>query len=260
MAMKTTRFRPTGVGRAQALDRKNSQGSSESSFDVSSSYFEPARKYYLFIYSLMQFLGHSWVFVNMTVRMLHFGEDSMIDTFYAIGEVMSYCQALSLLEVINSLLGLSKSALIPTILQVLSRNLLLFVVIWNQEELQNTVVVFAVFYLWSSIEIFRYPYYMLASLSMEWELLTWLRYSFWLPLCPLLLFAEVICVLQSLEHFEHSGEVFLNLQEPLNISALFPYVLYTYLLLILPLRFIVNSHYLYKQRQKNLEMLKQKFQ
>ncbi|KAF3814231.1 hypothetical protein GH733_018330 [Mirounga leonina] len=56
---------------------------------------------YLFIYYLIQFCGHSWIFTNMTVRFFSFGEDSMVDTFYAIGLVMRVCQSISLLELLH---------------------------------------------------------------------------------------------------------------------------------------------------------------
>lgn len=36
----------------------------------------------------------------------------------------------------------------------------------------------------------RYPFYMLACIGTEWKLLTWLRYSLWIPLYPLGTIAE----------------------------------------------------------------------
>lgn len=32
---------------------------------------------------------------------------------------------------------------------------------------------------------FRYPYYMLSCMGIEWKPLTWLRYTSWIPLYPL---------------------------------------------------------------------------
>lgn len=74
--------------------------------------------------------------------------------------------------------------------QVSGRNTVLFVVFGSLEEMQNKAVVFFVFYLWSAIEIFRYPFYMLACIGTEWRLLTWLRYTLWVPLYPLGAIAE----------------------------------------------------------------------
>ncbi len=39
----------------------------------------------------------------------------------------------------------------------------------------------------------RYPFYMLACIDTEWKLLTWLRYTIWIPLYPLGVLAEGMC-------------------------------------------------------------------
>lgn len=36
----------------------------------------------------------------------------------------------------------------------------------------------------------RYPFYMLACIDMEWKVLTWIRYSIWIPAYPLGVLAE----------------------------------------------------------------------
>lgn len=100
-------------------------------------------------------------------------------------------------------------------LQVAGRNVILFVIFGSLEEMQSRPVVFFVFYLWSTIEVFRwahphsrvsrcsclswfrchfllprYPFYMLACIGTEWKPLTWIRYSIWIPLYPLGVLAE----------------------------------------------------------------------
>nr|XP_025953674.1 very-long-chain (3R)-3-hydroxyacyl-CoA dehydratase 4 isoform X2 [Dromaius novaehollandiae] len=72
---------------------------------------------YLFVYDLMQFCGHSWIFTNMIIRFMSFGKDSLADTFYSIGLVMRLCQLLSVLEILHILAGIDKSRLFPRFLQ-----------------------------------------------------------------------------------------------------------------------------------------------
>ncbi|XP_009675315.1 very-long-chain (3R)-3-hydroxyacyl-CoA dehydratase 4 isoform X4 [Struthio camelus] len=74
---------------------------------------------YLFVYDLMQFCGHSWIFTNMIIRFMSFGKDSLADTFYSIGLVMRLCQLLSVLEILHILVGIDKSRLFPRFLQSL---------------------------------------------------------------------------------------------------------------------------------------------
>lgn len=41
-----------------------------------------------------------------------------------------------------------------------------------------------------SIILLRYPFYMLTCIDTEWKMLTWLRYTIWMPLYPLGVLAE----------------------------------------------------------------------
>ncbi|KAM9083615.1 very-long-chain (3R)-3-hydroxyacyl-CoA dehydratase 4 isoform 2-T5 [Megaptera novaeangliae] len=95
---------------------------------------------YLFIYYLIQFCGHSWIFTNMTVRFFSFGKDSVVDTFYAIGLVMRLCQSVSLLELLHIYVGIESDHLLPRLLQLTERIIILFVVITSQEEVQEKYV------------------------------------------------------------------------------------------------------------------------
>ncbi|TKS70459.1 Very-long-chain (3R)-3-hydroxyacyl-CoA dehydratase [Collichthys lucidus] len=112
---------------------------------------------YLFMYNLVQFLGFSWIFVNMTVRLFILGQDSFYDTFHTTADMMYFCQMMAVLEVVNPLLGLVKTGFFPAMIQVAGRNVILFVIFGSLEEMQNKSVVFFVFYLWSTIEIFSFP-------------------------------------------------------------------------------------------------------
>lgn len=105
---------------------------------------------FLFAYNLVQFLGFSWIFVNMTVRLFIFGKgeifelgsslkvfdllyknpvrpiiyntavvsDSLYDTFHTISDMMFFCQILATVEVLNAAFGVVKTATIPTLIQV----------------------------------------------------------------------------------------------------------------------------------------------
>ncbi|GAB5572360.1 very-long-chain (3R)-3-hydroxyacyl-CoA dehydratase 3 [Prionailurus iriomotensis] len=139
------------------------------------------KKGYLFMYNLVQFLGFSWIFVNMT---------SFYDTFHTLADMMYFCQMLSVVETINAAIGVIKSPVIPCLIQLLGRNFILFIIFGTMEEMQNKAVVFFVFYTWSAVEIFRYPFYMLSCIDMDWKVLTWLRYTVWIPLYPLGCLAE----------------------------------------------------------------------
>uniref|UniRef100_A0A673TH01 Very-long-chain (3R)-3-hydroxyacyl-CoA dehydratase n=1 Tax=Suricata suricatta TaxID=37032 RepID=A0A673TH01_SURSU len=185
---------------------------------------------YLFIYYLIQFCGHSWIFANMTVRFFSFGEDSMVDTFYAIGLVMRLCQSLSLLELLHIYVGIEPSRLLPRFLQLTERIIILFVVITSQEEVQEKYVVCVLFIFWNLLDMVRYTYSMLSVIGIAYAVLTWLSQTLWMPIYPLCVLAEAFAIYQSLPYFESFGTYSTKL--PFDLAIYFPYVLKLYLMML----------------------------
>ncbi|KAG7522698.1 hypothetical protein JOB18_028760 [Solea senegalensis] len=212
---------------------------------------------YLFVYNLVQFLGFSWIFVNMTVRLFIFGQDSLYDTFHTISDMMFFCQSLAVVEVLNAAFGIVRTGVVPTLIQVVGRNFILFVIFGGVEEMHNQPVVFFVFYLWSAIEIFRYPFYMLGCFNTEWKTLTWLRYTIWMPLYPFGVVAEAVAVIQSIPHFYKTELLSIPLPKAIGTSINFSYVLYVYLVLLF-LGLLFNFRHLYKQRKRCFRTKKRK--
>ncbi|XP_053553217.1 very-long-chain (3R)-3-hydroxyacyl-CoA dehydratase 3-like, partial [Bombina bombina] len=155
--------------------------------------------------------------------------DSFYDTFHTMADMMYYCQALALLEIINPLIGLVKTGVVPAVMQVLGRNFILFIILGNLEEMQTKGVVFFIFYLWSTIEVFRYPFYMLACIDTEWKLLTWIRYTIWIPLYPLGALSEAVSIVQAIPIFNETGKFSFQLPFPLEVTVGFPVFLVIYL-------------------------------
>ncbi|XP_044835250.1 very-long-chain (3R)-3-hydroxyacyl-CoA dehydratase 3 isoform X1 [Mauremys mutica] len=219
--------------------------------------FRQLKRGYLFMYNLVQFLGFSWIFVNMTVRLFILGKDSFYDTFHTIADMMYFCQTLAFIEILNSLVGIVRSPLIPSLLQVLGRNFVLFIVLGNVEEMQSKAVVFFVFYCWSIIELFRYPFYMLSCIDIEWKLLTWIRYTIWIPLYPLGGLAEAVSLIQAIPIFSETGKFSFTLPYPMSVTIKFSFFLQIYLILLF-LGLFINLRHLYKQRRQHLGSKKRK--
>ncbi|XP_076588765.1 very-long-chain (3R)-3-hydroxyacyl-CoA dehydratase isoform X2 [Chaetodon auriga] len=212
---------------------------------------------FLFVYNLVQFLGFSWIFFNMTVRLFIFGKDSLYDTFHTISDVMFFCQILAAVEVLNAAFGVVRTGVIPALIQVVGRNFILFIIFGSLEEMHNQPIVFFVFYLWSAIEIFRYPFYMLDSFNTEWKTLTWLQHTVWIPLYPLGVIAEAVAVIQSIPIFDETKLFSIPLPKAVGTSISFSYVLHVYLVLMF-LGLFINFRHLYKQRKRRFRTKKRK--
>lgn len=212
---------------------------------------------FLIVYNLVQFLGFSWIFVNMTVRLFIFGQDSLYDTFHTISDVMFFCQILAVVEVLNAAFGIIRTGVFPTLIQVVGRNFILFIIFGSLEEMHHQPVVFFVFYLWSAIEIVRYPFYMLGCVNTEWKTLTWLRYTIWIPLYPLGALSEAVAVIQSIPIFDKTKLFSIPLPKAIGTSVSFSYFLYFYLVLMF-LGLSINLRHLYKQRTRRFRTKKRK--
>uniref|UniRef100_A0ACB8E4I0 Uncharacterized protein n=1 Tax=Sphaerodactylus townsendi TaxID=933632 RepID=A0ACB8E4I0_9SAUR len=212
-------------------------------------------------------------------------DHSFFDTFHATSDMMYLCQTLAVMEIVNTLIGLVRAPLVPILLQklrvaawvsppppsvaiaassfqslplqVFGRNFILFVVLGGVEEMQSKAVVFFVFYSWSLVEIFRYPFYMLSCIDIQWKALTWIRYSIWIPLYPLGILAEAVTVIQAIPVFSRTGRFSFSLPSPLSVTVPFSVVLQLYLVALF-LGPFVNFRHLYKQRKRHLGPKKRK--
>ncbi|XP_030620984.1 very-long-chain (3R)-3-hydroxyacyl-CoA dehydratase-like [Chanos chanos] len=209
------------------------------------------RRAYLFLYNLLQSLGFLWIFSYMTIQLILFGQDALYSAFSSCATVLYNCQILSVVEVINPMLGLIRTPVFPVMIQVVGRNFMLFVIFGSLPEIQNQAIVFFVFYLWSAMEIFRYPFYMLACVGIEWKALSWCRYTVWMLLYPLGTIAEAVAVLHSLPVFDETRLFSIPLPKTLGLSISFSFTLRLYLGLLL---FGLFTHiwHLIRQRRRHL--------
>ncbi|XP_044283520.1 very-long-chain (3R)-3-hydroxyacyl-CoA dehydratase 4 [Varanus komodoensis] len=206
---------------------------------------------YIFSYYLIQFCGHSWIFTNMIIRFLSFGEDSVADTFHSIGLMMRICQLLSILELLHICLSLEQDHFLPRLLQITERIIILFVVISSQEEVQGKYVVCLLFFLWNITDMVRYTYCMLAVTGIYFAELTWLHYSLWIPIYPLSVLAQAFAIYQSLPHFETDGTYSVQLPFPFDASVYFPYILKMYMIILFGGTYFIVQH-LYTERKAHL--------
>ncbi|KAI4896367.1 hypothetical protein NFI96_023029 [Prochilodus magdalenae] len=186
---------------------------------------------YLFLYYLLQFCGHTWIFTNMSARFLSFGCDAVAGTFYFVGVVMCLCQLLTVLELFHIADGLEESRLLPRFVQVVERNFLLFLLI-SQEEFQSSTIVCVLFYLWNILDLLRYPYELLCLISTPSFDMLWARHTVSIPVYMLSVITEGICILQALPYYESQGMYFVQFNASVSVYVHFTYLLMAYLPLL----------------------------
>ncbi|KAG5680151.1 hypothetical protein PVAND_009676 [Polypedilum vanderplanki] len=213
---------------------------------------ENFKKVYLILYNLFQFVGFTYILVVMGIRYSRDGVHSIPGTYEAVGNAFKFIQLLQYLEVMHPIFGYTKGGALVPFLQVTGRNFILFIMLDYEPRMLTKPVVFYLFLVWASIEIVRYPYYLTQLFKFEIGLLTWLRYSLWIPLYPLGVLCEGIIILRNIPYFEETKRLSMTLPNKWNFTFDMPTFLYLYIsFLILPGIIFIMSH-MQKVRTKKL--------
>jgi len=213
---------------------------------------EQAKKVYMIIYNLSMFVGYLYIFVVMSIRYYRDGVESMEGTYEAVGSAFKFCQLLQYLEVMHPMFGYTKGSVLVPFLQVSGRAFILFAMVEAEPRMQTKPVIFYLFLVWASIETVRYPYYLSQLFNVDLYMLTWLRYTMWIPLYPLGILCEGIICLRNIPYFEETQRLSLALPSPWNMTFDMPTFLKIYLLILsIPGTYVMMSH-MAKTRAKKL--------
>ncbi|SPP85801.1 very-long-chain (3R)-3-hydroxyacyl-CoA dehydratase 3 [Drosophila guanche] len=213
---------------------------------------EKTKKVYLMFYNLAMFVGYLYVVSVMGVLYYRDGYNSITKAYSHVGNAFKFVQLLQYLEVMHPLFGYTKGSPLVPFFQVSGRNFILFLMIEWEPRMHAKPVVFYVFLIWSLVELIRYPFYLSQLLGREVGLLTWLRYTIWIPLYPMGIVCEGIIVLRNIPYIEETKRFTVEMPNKLNITFDMVLFLKLYLLLlILPGTYLVMSH-MSKLRAKKL--------
>ncbi|KAL8428030.1 hypothetical protein Efla_006936 [Eimeria flavescens] len=202
----------------------------------------------------------------------HMLRHNMTDAFSVsawpeIEKPLFFAQSLATLEIVHALLGLVRSSVATTVMQVFSRLQLVWLLFPSVPASRNTVALNSCVAAWSIAELLRFPFFAVQqflqlidfmrrdSTPLEVPvLLKWLRYSGFTVLYPIGITSEVICMCASLGTLGDSPQ-FAHYPTPMPNALNFEVNLYWSYLLLLVL-YIPGSVQLYghmlRQRRKNL--------
>ncbi|VUZ40546.1 unnamed protein product [Hymenolepis diminuta] len=204
---------------------------------------------YLLVFNIFQWAGFIYVFGTLVHGWWVEGNDVKSKAFDMVADRLIILQLAAFLEIAHVLLGWVKGRVLPTVIQVLGRNLVLFIVLLPHKELQEDTTVFNLFLVWSTIELVRYPYYALRLFDEEIGLITYLRYTLWIPLYPIGFMCEGKLIILSMPILEESRRFSIEMPNIANFAFDFPIFLHVYILLMLP-AFLIQMQRMYLQRRK----------
>ena len=106
---------------------------------------------------------------------------------------------------------------------------------------------------WSSIEVFRYPFYALRVFKVDIYPITWARYTLFYPLYPLGGFSEAMVLLTASNEFAKTKRFSYALPNRFNIAFDMTVVIKLYSCVVLHAMIIYLMRYMAQQRYKQLK-------
>ena len=109
------------------------------------------------------------------------------------------------MEIIHSIIGLVKSSIFATSIQIIGRIIIVVILQFFQSAVSQGY--FLIYFAWSIVEIVRYTYYIMNLLQKDFVkfnipyILIWCRYSFFVVLYPIGVSGEMITVWNAKKDF-----------------------------------------------------------
>lgn len=160
-------------------------------------------------------------------------------------------QTLAILEVFHAMLGLVRSPVGTTLMQITSRVTLVWPILHVCASARSSVGVPMLLVAWSVTEVVRYSFYALGLFNAVPYFLTWIRYTFFIVLYPLGVTGELLTLIGSLPEVAEKRHFSLEMPNSLNMAISFYWILIGCALLYIP-GFPQLYLYMFAQRRKLL--------
>ncbi|TDZ23826.1 putative very-long-chain (3R)-3-hydroxyacyl-CoA dehydratase [Colletotrichum sidae] len=188
----------------------------------------PVKNAYLILYNFVSAVAWS-VVLGRTIglytlrgsRFVHLG----------VGDWTRWTQTMAAMEILHALLGVVRAPVFTTVMQVLSRFVLVWGVVYPFPYLANSTWYSSMLLAWSVTEVIRYSYFALTLSGFQPKFLTWLRYNTFFVLYPIGISSECALIWYSAGPAKQFGELVPYI--PYGILAIYvpgSYILYTYMM------------------------------
>ncbi|ERN05959.1 very-long-chain (3R)-3-hydroxyacyl-CoA dehydratase 2 isoform X1 [Amborella trichopoda] len=212
-----------------------------------------AAKFYLLAYNSFHAFG--WA-VGLSRLLATFSATNSLNRAYnSYGDLISWLQVGSFLEVLHSALGLVPSGVLPILMQWGGRTHFLLAVVRQIDEVQEMPSVFITFLSWSISEVIRYSHYALNSLEICPFWLTYLRYTAFIALYPVGVAPGEMWLMYEALPFIKKKNLYSSFFDTLHFSY---YSFVVVLLVCYPFLWLKLYLHLFKQRQSRLRKLHEK--
>lgn len=173
-------------------------------------------KLYLACYNALQCVGWGFILVRTLAFLLQ--NKSFHGLWPHVALPVEFFQTLALLEVVHCVVGLVATSPFLTLIQILSRLMVVWGILVPVPESQNQYGVVMLLVAWCLAEITRYTFYGATLYNCCPYPLAWCRYSFFLVLYPTGVTGEIVTMIAALPYIRQRGLFSIALPNLANFS------------------------------------------
>ncbi|XP_067107698.1 very-long-chain (3R)-3-hydroxyacyl-CoA dehydratase 1 [Osmerus mordax] len=192
-----------------------------------------------------------WLVLAVAMMRFYMQKGTHKGLYKSIARTLKFFQTFALLEVGHCAIGIVRTSVIVTGVQVCSRIFMVWFITNSIRQIQNeeSVVLFLV--VWTLTEIIRYSFYTFNLLNHLPYFIKWARYNLFLILYPLGVAGELLTIYAALPYVRRSAMYSMRLPNKYNVSFDYYIFLIIVMLSYIPLFPQLYFHML-RQRRKML--------
>ncbi|XP_010883760.1 very-long-chain (3R)-3-hydroxyacyl-CoA dehydratase 1 [Esox lucius] len=192
-----------------------------------------------------------WLVLAMAMIRFYIQRGTHKGLYKSIARTLKFFQTIALLEVVHCAIGIVRTSVIVTGVQVCSRIFMVWFITNSIKQIQNEESVILFLVVWTVTEITRYSFYTFNLLNHLPYFIKWARYNMFIIMYPLGVVGELMTIYAALPYVRKTGMLSMRLPNKYNVSFDYYYFLIIVMLSYIPLFPQLYFHML-RQRRKVL--------
>ncbi|MBN3291447.1 HACD1 dehydratase, partial [Polypterus senegalus] len=192
-----------------------------------------------------------WMVLAVAMIRFYFEKGTHKGLYKSISKTLKFFQTFAVLEILHCAVGIVRTSVIVTGVQVSSRIFMVWFVTNSIKQIQNEESVLLFLVVWTVTEITRYSFYTFNLLNHLPYFIKWARYNLFIILYPVGVAGELMTIYAALPIVQKSGMFSVRLPNKYNVSFDYYYFLIIVMISYIPLFPQLFFHML-RQRRKVL--------